>query len=450
VPDLQTSAHPRSSLSRAVSPPAVFGVYRLIAELGSGPFGAVYRAALPGGEPPVVVRAFAGIGGPERGVALLEAFTRICEAPLDHGSIARPLTCGIEANVPYIVYAYLDGAVLRDRLTRRRSSWRSELLRSVTQVAGAIDFAAAAGVHHGALDHHDLIAGAAATGVTAFGVVDALLGAGIAAPDVAPFASPQRRSGAPPTVSDDVYSLAAIAYELVHGVPFVRGVPAPVVSGVDPERLAGVFRAALAESPDDRPCTALEFAARLQDALAPSAPMLRVPVAEAVLPAPDRHARGGRWALVAAALVIGIAIGFAGGMTTAGLGSSTGSVARGAAAPDARPALAATEIEIEPAGTSGGDVVETREVPVSQPRPAPPSSRGSAVSGWGALQIESRPAGAEVILNGRTVGSTPLVLRSVAAGRHRVQLALPGYRPWWTSVHVDANARTRIGASLER
>jgi hypothetical protein len=71
-------------------------------------------------------------------------------------------------------------------------------------------------------------------------------------------------------------------------------------------------------------------------------------------------------------------------------------------------------------------------------------------SGRGTLQIESLPAGAQVILDGRSVGTTPLTLSDVAAGSHSVQIALAGHRGWRTSVSVEPNGHARVGASLER
>ncbi|NOY80706.1 MAG: PEGA domain-containing protein [Kiritimatiellaeota bacterium] len=43
--------------------------------------------------------------------------------------------------------------------------------------------------------------------------------------------------------------------------------------------------------------------------------------------------------------------------------------------------------------------------------------------------VESKPAGASVEIDGEQVGKTPLVLRGLAPGRHRVRLVLDGYEP---------------------
>ena len=48
-------------------------------------------------------------------------------------------------------------------------------------------------------------------------------------------------------------------------------------------------------------------------------------------------------------------------------------------------------------------------------------------SSEGIVQISSRPADADVLLNGEFVGRTPLILDDVSAGKHVVELDLPGF-----------------------
>lgn len=61
----------------------------------------------------------------------------------------------------------------------------------------------------------------------------------------------------------------------------------------------------------------------------------------------------------------------------------------------------------------------------------------------------SRPAGADVVLDGRVIGRTPLVVSDVRSGSHEVRIQLGGFRPWATTVNVTAGNRTRVAASLE-
>ena len=58
------------------------------------------------------------------------------------------------------------------------------------------------------------------------------------------------------------------------------------------------------------------------------------------------------------------------------------------------------------------------------------------------------PGGAQVTLDGRVVGRTPLSLADVPRGSHVVGIELAGYKRWATSVLVTSD-RARVGASLE-
>ena len=187
--------------------------------------------------------------------------------------------------------------------------------------------------------------------------------------------------------------------------------------------------------------------------------------------------RGGLsiWFAAAGSLVLGIVIGFGSGYR-AGQGTNL-------AAPPAEPGAA------NPAPTSGAsspgqtfsesdvsDPVRLNPAP-AQPAPKPaPAPRGTAparrqtpppaaseqkasaqsvpdrpvLTGPGSLEVVSRPAGAQVILDGRVVGKTPLTIADVAAGSHSIRLELPGFNGWATMVDVRAGSPIRVAASLEQ
>ena len=67
----------------------------------------------------------------------------------------------------------------------------------------------------------------------------------------------------------------------------------------------------------------------------------------------------------------------------------------------------------------------------------------------GSLQINSRPDGAVVFINGRQVGTTPLVLGDLPIGSRVVRLTLAGYEPWSRAVQVVASQRTGLAATLQ-
>jgi PEGA domain/Protein kinase domain len=124
--------------------------------------------------------------------------------------------------------------------------------------------------------------------------------------------------------------------------------------------------------------------------------------------------------------------------------------------------------------TRDGYVAQERRVVISSSRPsqsvnvamvrtaAPPTSRGATAApappagtptsdrATGALAVDSRPTGAKVFLDGKPIGTTPLMVPSVAAGDHAIRIELDGYRPWSSSVRMVAAESNRVTASLER
>ncbi|WP_038049074.1 PEGA domain-containing protein [Thermus caliditerrae] len=73
---------------------------------------------------------------------------------------------------------------------------------------------------------------------------------------------------------------------------------------------------------------------------------------------------------------------------------------------------------------------------------APPPTPATAT-----LAVDSRPQGAEVYLDGRLSGRTPVNL-SVNPGRHEVELRLSGYQPYRVTVNPKPGERVQVFAQL--
>ena len=67
----------------------------------------------------------------------------------------------------------------------------------------------------------------------------------------------------------------------------------------------------------------------------------------------------------------------------------------------------------------------------------------------GSLYVDSRPRGATVLVDGKSVGLTPLTLQNVAVGAHVVRIELSGKRPWTTSTRVASGEMARVTGSLD-
>ena len=102
-------------------------------------------------------------------------------------------------------------------------------------------------------------------------------------------------------------------------------------------------------------------------------------------------------------------------------------------------AAGTTSVPSEPSSTT--------PVTTSTPRPA---AAIPATADSGAIEVVSRPQGAQVFIDGRAIGQAPLSIPDVAEGTHDIRLELAGFNPWVTSVRVSRGGRTRVGASLAR
>jgi hypothetical protein len=87
------------------------------------------------------------------------------------------------------------------------------------------------------------------------------------------------------------------------------------------------------------------------------------------------------------------------------------------------------------------DVALARTAPAAAAAPVAASTPGS-------LTVDSRPAGARVLVDGRETGRTPLTVPSLPPGDYAVRIDLDGYQPITTTTRVEPGARARVAVSL--
>ena len=68
----------------------------------------------------------------------------------------------------------------------------------------------------------------------------------------------------------------------------------------------------------------------------------------------------------------------------------------------------------------------------------------AAAKAPGIVKIESKPPGADVVFNGKSVGKAPLNLGEVAQGSYDVTCTMPGHRPRTYLFRVRAGSNTLI------
>jgi hypothetical protein len=93
----------------------------------------------------------------------------------------------------------------------------------------------------------------------------------------------------------------------------------------------------------------------------------------------------------------------------------------------------------------------TPKAPPAAGRQAAPPAAASSSSQLktGAIDIDSRPPGARVFVDGKAIGVTPLRVPEVAIGAHTVRIELTGYKTLTTTVQVTAGQPAKLNVSLE-
>jgi serine/threonine protein kinase/tetratricopeptide (TPR) repeat protein len=217
-------------------------------------------------------------------------------ANLQHPHILPLYDSGSADGALFYVMPLIQGQSLRDRLDREKMLTIDESIRITRQVAGALDFAHRQGVIHRDIKPENILLQDGEALLTDFGIAlaltqaggERLTGTGLSIGTLQ-YMSPEQAAGEHDLdARSDIYSLAAVTYEMLAGEPPVTGptanamiaklmtqraTPLHVLRDVVPRPVDSAVMRALAKAPTDRFSSAREFA----DALA--APEVAAPAA---------------------------------------------------------------------------------------------------------------------------------------------------------------------------
>ncbi|HWK73495.1 MAG TPA: protein kinase [Povalibacter sp.] len=289
-PKERTMEHPTD---RAALGSILRGRYELLNVVGRGSAGVVYkaldrhRAHLDHTARCVALRVLKeNYRDYPEALAQLEREFHLAQS-LSHPNIVSTFDLDRDGDIYFVVMELLDGELLSDVLLRldRRPLGRDQALGIVGGIGAALAHAHRRNVIHGDLKPAKvMITAAGDVKVLDFGfsrrrAVDAGRlepwiaepgGAGAAASLA--YASPDRANGEPASSSEDVYSLACIAYELLSGQHPYGGRSGPLAraQGRDPQRISGLsgkqwnaLRTALQWSRADRKIDVIELISAL-------------------------------------------------------------------------------------------------------------------------------------------------------------------------------------------
>ena len=231
-------------------------------------------------------------------------------ANLQHPNLLPLFDSGEADGLLYYVMPYVEGETLRHRLDREKQLPVDEAVRLAVAIANALAYAHQHGVIHRDLKPENILLQAGQPVVADFGIALAVSNAGgtrvtqtglsLGTPQ---YMSPEQATG--DRVIDgrtDIYSLAAVTYEMLTGEPPHTGTtaqaiiarlmterPRPIRASREtvPEHVELAIDVALAKLPADRFTNATEFAHALQGQAGPtSAVSLRAAAAHATVSPP--------------------------------------------------------------------------------------------------------------------------------------------------------------------
>jgi eukaryotic-like serine/threonine-protein kinase len=264
------------------------GRYRLEARIGSGGMSTVYRAL------DEVLQRQVAIKLMNREVAAdsdqLERFRREARAvaQLSHPHIVGVIDAGEDEGRPYIVFEYVEGETLKDRIRRMGRLPIAEAVAYAIEIARALGAAHARHiVHRDVKPQNVLLDEEGSAKVTDFGIARTLDEEGLTADGrvlgTTDYVSPEQALGHGVTGQSDLYSLGIVLYEMLTGeVPFKGETQVavamkhvrealPDVQSKRPEvsaALAAVVDNATAKRQEDRYANDAELIADLEDVLA--------------------------------------------------------------------------------------------------------------------------------------------------------------------------------------
>jgi tRNA A-37 threonylcarbamoyl transferase component Bud32 len=264
------------------------GRYHLEARIGAGGMSMVYRALDETLQRQVAIKLM------HREVSTdsdqLERFRREARAvaQLSHPHVVGVIDAGEDEGRPYIVFEYVEGETLKERIRRCGRLAIPEAVAYAIEIARALGAAHARHiVHRDVKPQNVLIDEEGSAKVTDFGIARTLDEQGLTADGrvlgTTDYVSPEQALGQPVTGQSDLYSVGIVLYEMLTGeVPFTGDNQVavamkhvrealPNIQAQRPEvsaALAAVIERATAKHQADRYADDAELIADLEDVLA--------------------------------------------------------------------------------------------------------------------------------------------------------------------------------------
>src|SRR5665648_124154 len=200
--------------------------FRLEEKVGSGGMSSVYRAFDPTLERSVAIKLMHRdiSSDPDQ----LERFRREARAVarLNHPHVVTVIDAGEDDGAPYIVFEYVEGETLKERIRRLGRLPVSEAVAYAIEIARALGAAHARHIVHRDVKRQNVLVDEEGSAkVTDFGIARTLDEEGLTVDGrvlgTTDYVSPEQALGQHVTGQSDLYSLGVVLYEMLTGeVPF--------------------------------------------------------------------------------------------------------------------------------------------------------------------------------------------------------------------------------------
>ena len=478
--------------------PLELGRYRVIEEVSRGAEGVVYKAHDPLIDRRVTIRTI-DVGVP---TSEYEAFRKRVDRELksagrlNHPNIVTIHDVGTSGDIAYIAMEFMDGRSLREMLRFGAALLPRKAADIAAQVADGLDF-----VHQRGLVHRDIkpenvmVLRSGVVKITDFGIARLSRGAHTQIADVVAsprYTSPEQVIGGKVDERSDIFSLGAVLYEMLTGVPPFAGgrlheiahqvinaeppAPSTVNRSVSPA-FDVIVTKALAKRPKDRYRNAREMASELRSAAqaasgmavevtpAPEPPTTAQPIAEDVDAAgppaddPQEHsppseipelANPRRWRPLAfygvpvALLVVGWTL-LSSGTRDPPISSAETTTTRAVDANRGAP----TTNEYQGAVSAQAPMRDAESI---SSLPVLPTAKHEAVAATKAtarLAIAVTPWG-EVYVNGQRKGiSPPMKELKLAPGKYMIEIRNTSFLPYRESIELRIATQAKINYKFQ-